>query len=392
MQEKYLYLIILLSIVSCASTLTNLGSSDFFEQSLFNSEMSSYPTFPIRMKGITFTDDKYCPEVPYDSKEAFYSLKQLASTGANYVSIVVTFYQKYHNSTVIFPIYTPIKSDYYTYVTATDEALTRVINYAHQIGLQVMLKPHIDLIEDPLFWRGDIGKNFTQTQWNKWFASYTDYILHFARMSEKLQVEMYSLSCELIEVSTQTQHWIKLIGQVREVYTGILTDSSNWGYLDGRGGEDTHKDWWGYVDVIGIDSYYPLAQDIDFPTVNQVVDAWQPVLARFKNLTEFFNRPIMVSEIGYCSGQCKRDYIPIKQDFTKQAIYYQAAFEAFRNVDFPFYGYFWWSWNTDPRDGGRKDNCITPQFKKAEEVLRHYYGGRFRLPKLPGPPVCDCTV
>ena len=54
--------------------------------------MSSYPSFAIKMKGITFTDDKYCPEVPYDSKEAFYSLKQLASTGANYVSIVVTFY------------------------------------------------------------------------------------------------------------------------------------------------------------------------------------------------------------------------------------------------------------------------------------------------------------
>lgn len=78
-------------------------------------------------------------------------------------------------------------------------------------------------------------------------------------MSEKLNVEMYSLSCELIEVSTQTQHWIELISKVRKYYTGIVADSSNWGYLDSRGGEDTHKAWWGYVDLIGIDAYYPLA-------------------------------------------------------------------------------------------------------------------------------------
>ena len=36
------------------------------------------------------------------------------------------------------------------------------------------------------------------------------------------------------------------------------------------------------------------------------------------------------------------------------------------------------------RNGGDEDNCITPQYKPAEEALREYYGGKYRLPKPPG--------
>lgn len=76
-----------------------------------------------------------------------------------------------------------------------------------------------------------------------------------------------------------------MISKIRNVYQGILTDSSNWGYLDSRGGEDTHKKWWGYVDVIGIDAYYPIASNITNPSLEQIVEGWNPVIARFKNLT-----------------------------------------------------------------------------------------------------------
>lgn len=44
------------------------------------------------IKGMTFTNGKYCPEVPYGSEAAHYSMKLLESTGTNYVALVVTEY------------------------------------------------------------------------------------------------------------------------------------------------------------------------------------------------------------------------------------------------------------------------------------------------------------
>jgi len=37
---------------------------------------------------------------------------------------------------------------------------------------------------------------------------------------------------------------------VREVYTGELTSSANWG------GEEMSKQWWDVIDYIGVDAYY----------------------------------------------------------------------------------------------------------------------------------------
>jgi len=44
------------------------------------------------MKGITFTGGRYCPNITIDSQDSFYSLRQLKSTGANYVALIVTEY------------------------------------------------------------------------------------------------------------------------------------------------------------------------------------------------------------------------------------------------------------------------------------------------------------
>jgi len=37
---------------------------------------------------------------------------------------------------------------------------------------------------------------------------------------------------------------------VREVFSGELTSSANWG------GEESTKNWWDVVDYIGVDAYY----------------------------------------------------------------------------------------------------------------------------------------
>ena len=212
-------------------------------------ESNSNDTLPKKLKyaGMTLTNGKYCPNVTYSSNLTDISLEHIVSIGTNAISIVVTQYQEKHNTTDIFPLYPPnqVYTPKYTFVTATDNELSYVINKSHEYGLTVMLKPHIDLTNDTNgMWRGDIGIGFNDTQWDIWFENYSKFILYYAELASNLSVEIFSVSCELTEVSKQTKHWQKLIPQIRakfESYTQrglnpvLLTSSANWSPPNGTG-------------------------------------------------------------------------------------------------------------------------------------------------------------
>ncbi len=69
---------------------------------------------------------------------------------------------------------------------------------------------------------------------------------------------------------------------------------------------------------------------------------------------------------------------------------YQALFEAMRGEEDWFLGVFWWNWNTDDSasyDGN--DDCLTPQWKPAEDVLRRYFRAVKNKPTPPQvEPLC----
>jgi hypothetical protein len=47
----------------------------------------------------------------------------------------------------------------------------------------------------------------------------------------------------------------------------------------------------------------------------EILEAWRPIVDRFRNLSRYWNKPVELSEIGYCSGQCARNYTPVAEDF-----------------------------------------------------------------------------
>lgn len=168
-------------------------------------------------RGMTFTAGKYCPYVGFDSALSDLSLTELASTGANWVSVVDTTFQRFPNSTTFLSRHP---------LTATTKQLSHVTTYAHRLGLRVMLKPHIDLAcalgpgqllpaANPSMncglsgssvcgtWRGCIGQRngavaaFNHSQWAAWFESYTTLMLEYATLAERLGIEQLSIGCEL---------------------------------------------------------------------------------------------------------------------------------------------------------------------------------------------------
>merc|ERR1712224_1000029 len=99
----------------------------------------------------------------------------------------------------------------YEFITLTNDEIKVAIRHAHNLGLKVMLKPHIDLLRNNkphgAFWRGDIGgcpadwnssvTPFSEVEWNKWFQSYEEFIIPYAELAESEGVEMLSLNTEL---------------------------------------------------------------------------------------------------------------------------------------------------------------------------------------------------
>ncbi|KAH3757695.1 glycoside hydrolase family 5 protein [Pelomyxa schiedti] len=346
-------------------------------------------------RGMTFTGDRYCPYVNMGTDVAAQSLDHLVSTGANWVAIVATLYQYTINTTDVFPLFDPneildTECNYYTFVTETDDNIRTAIRYSHSIGLKVLLKPHVDLLGGGIapcgqYWRGNIGIYFTESDWDEWFTSYGTQFLHYAQIAEEEGVEMMSMNCELITANLQEAHWRDLVQKTRQVFTGLITESANWGLSNIEIG------WWDAVDIIGVDAYYP----IDGTTLDEMVASWAPILDSLVPFVLKFSKSLIFTEIGYCSGNCQRSYTPNEEDYQLQATYYEAVFVATQGRDW-FKGVFWWNWDTDaalPLD----DSCLTPQFKPVEDVLRNYYNATQPKPSPPsytglcvGPGKCTC--
>jgi hypothetical protein len=310
-----------------------------------------------KQKGMSFA--AWWPGL-YSSPDADQALAELNDDGANWISLIVTRYQDTDDSTTI----------YTGPGTPTDEDLVHVINQAHSLGMNVMLKPHVDLANDPSHWRGDIGQGFSESDWIAWFTSYKSFINHYAQLAQTAGADQFCVGTELISTEFRSADWRSVIAGIREVFTGPIN------YATSQGSEGAIS-WWDKVDFIGVDAYYPLT-DKNNPTVDELKAAWVPLAASLKILSENRGKPILFTEIGYRSqdgaNQHPWDFqISGTVDLQEQADLYQAVFESVFNEDW-FAGIFWWSWDPDPFQGGPCDMGYSPHDKPAEAVLRLWYG------------------
>ncbi len=290
------------------------------------------------------------------------SLQKLASTQTEWVSIITTWYQDKYNSTIIKP----------SNKTPTDEGLIQAIETAHELGMKVMLKPHLDLLKDVDFaWRGEID-HATDQDWIKWFSSYCDFILHYAKIAQEYNVELFCIGTELTNPATlKPELWKEIIiKDVRQVYEGPLTYAANW--------HDEYQEikFWDELDYAGLDAYFPLS-DKDNPTLEDLKEGWRKYLGEIENWQISINKPVIFTEVGYKSSTgaaiAPWHYLPgRKVDLELQANCYRALFETFWEKEW-FYGIYWWYWGTHERMGGVNNRGFIVQNKPVEEVVREWY-------------------
>jgi hypothetical protein len=302
----------------------------------------------------------------YSLPESDASLAHLMETGANWISLIVTCYQDNIGSTRISA----------NESTPTDADLISVLEKAHALGLKVLLKPHLDLWDDPSHWRGQIGLSFkTETEWAEWFASYRSFIEHYADLATSHGADQFCVGCELESTTHREGDWRRVVAGVRSRYSGPLL------YAGNHSGEEARIAWWDAVDVIGVDAYYSLANKNN-PSLAELKAAWTPKVAALASLAAKWQKLIILTEIGYRSldGAASHPWdwqISGKVDLQEQADCYLAVFESLYNEPW-LSGIFWWSWGPDPFEGGPEDSGYTPHDKPAEDVLRAWYGGQPR--------------
>lgn len=299
----------------------------------------------------------------YATPAARQSLQALAKTGADWVGIIAIGYQRTRTDTVI---------DRTGARTPSDADLRSIIAEARRLGLKVMLKPLVDLSDDPGHWRGDIGQGFTNEHWPRWFAAYTAFITHYAALAQTEKVDLFCVGTEFQSTTQREAEWRAVVAETRKVYTGPVVYCANWS------DEETSIVWWDAVDFIGVDAYYPLTGK-DSPTVSELTDAWikRGWVRRLEQLSARWKRPIILTELGFRSvvganrepWEWTRDGAPDPQG---QANAYLATLDVVWGKPW-LAGMFWWAWESDPNAGGLKDTTYTPQGKPAETVLTEYY-------------------
>ena len=296
----------------------------------------------------------------YDYRQ---ELTRIASTGATAVSIQAIYRMERFDSTEI--IRHPTSSP-------TEESLRRTFRQARELGLRVMFFPTIimrDEADDPTWWRGNIRPK----DWDLWWSNYTAFNVRLARLAQECGVEWYSLGTEMESTHPFPDRWRLLAVQVRAVFRGKLTYSVNFDAHD----TFTFGDC---LDVIGMNTYDPIAKHENYPRPDQIRDAWWWIVYKARTLEVRFKRPVMITEVGYPSVANAHsgpwDFRTEKlADLNLQNELVKGAFgvlREWREGEAVFYYLYGENLRDGKLPGGLADRTYAPWGKPVEETLRAY--------------------
>lgn len=299
-------------------------------------------------------------ETAYSTDSSDESLGQMKELGCNWVSVLVTWYQTNCWSGDI----------HKTKNTPTDESIRHAIQKAHELGMKVCLKPHLDLLDkSDGSWRGEIGC-LREADWDKWFKKYTDYIMHYVRIASEEGVEMFCIGTELSNTATAKGYmWEDMIKKIRAEYPGLLIYAAHWDrYPDIR--------FWDKLDFIGINAYFPLTEKMK-PSYEELLKGWEQWVPEVEEFQKRIGKPVIFPEAGCNSanGAAIRPWEHIARsevNIKLQEDYYRAVLKTFWEKEW-FYGLYWWYWGTNPHMGGKYNRGFTPQRKPAEDVIKKWY-------------------
>ncbi|MDX1980183.1 MAG: hypothetical protein SFV51_07940 [Bryobacteraceae bacterium] len=299
-------------------------------------------------RGVNFTAE--WPDT-YSSDRARSILESLPSYGVNAVAFVPYGFTPAGQPSVRFSG---------TRAWEKDSAIRSLSQAARAKGMKVFLKPQIWVrsgAPTDLDFSADTARR-------QWFDEYRLYLEHYAALAAAIRADLFSVGVEFSRLSRHEQEWRALIARARRIYPGPLTYSANWGV------EFESVRFWDALDVMGVNNYYPLPDDL----------ATSTVASRIEQVQRRFRKPVIFPEAGFASLEAPHrkpwDETVRKLSPEDQARCYEAVFQGFYRKPW-LQGIYWWKVGSNGF-GGTGDGSHTPWRKPAMQVLSRWYlrGGR----------------
>jgi len=229
----------------------------------------------------------------YASRNAYAIVDYLHGVGANSVAVVASWYQETPASMTLNP--DPLK-------TPTDSSLEAIIDTIHSLSMTVLLKPHVEVQTGE--WRARIQPGDLEA----WFDSFTAFILHYARIAEDHDVELFCVGTEMVSLTNtedKRQRWADLVEQVREVYSGKVTYSAH--EREVLGSNPLPPSFWADFDYAATTVYYSLSE-ATAPSLEELLRAWPAYGEELDAWQAEHHKPVILGEIGYRSlAQCAHE-------------------------------------------------------------------------------------
>jgi hypothetical protein len=289
------------------------------------------------------------------------AVDSIADLGANTLIVITPMFQRRVDSSVIRRVRAKCPRD---------EQLIAILDRAKHHELATILMP-IVLIEKPRGseWRGVIEPD----DWDRWWSSYDELIDRFIAIADRCEVDILSIGSELNTTEAQFDRWQRVAERVRASFDGLITYSSNWDRYD-------RVELWPLVDVISVSSYFELERETPGAAEAALVEAWSGPRARLTGIAVEWNRPLLISEIGYPSlpwaNAYPWNYVAKGEaaDHEMQARCWRAFFRAWTDTltdsDSPIVGFCGYRWDPYHR-GGRGDTGYGIVGKPSMQIIRH---------------------
>jgi len=295
------------------------------------------------------------------------NISDLLKANVEWTAVVPFIYQKNEQSK---QISVPNKIGHWT---KKDSSFIEIMDQFHNSGLRVMLKPHLWLSDGS---RSNINLS-SKKEWNAWFVSYRQNMIHYAKLAEQSNVELLCIGTELrTSIKQQPKAWDSLIEEIKEVYSGKLTYAANWDE------ENELLAFWKKLDYIGIQAYFPLTENknTDLETIKK---GWNQHIIKLEAMSKKYNRPILFTEVGYKSetsatvdpwewNSLFRKLIRKKSNRTQQ-LAYEALFQSVWGKDW-FAGIYVRQWSfRSQKENAPKNLDFSPRFKPAENTIAKWF-------------------
>jgi len=203
----------------------------------------------------------------------------------------------------------------------TDVGMIHAVRRARAHGLRTLYKPHVWVGGGS--WPGDVAMP-DEAAWQAWWRDYRRYVLHHAVLARWAGADLFSVGCELSGTLGRAEDWRRLIAAVRQVYPGLVTYAGNWS------GDLERTPFWGDLDLIGVDAYFPLSPD---PAAGraELARGAAAVAARLAAASHAWHRRLLLTEVGFAA--CRAPWTaPHREGGTPsqadQAAAYTALFQA----------------------------------------------------------------